>query len=185
MSNVSISDWRVWARADTAPGDTVVQAAINAAEELVGDLTARYFTVATGTESTRTYVPTPGDPVLRIHDCVGVTVVTDDGATLTAGVDYQLEPVGANWSGTARPYTQIRRLGGTLWTLDDGKATASVDGDWGWTALPGRYTLAVKMLVDASISEFNSTGVLAPPKVTAEIAEWLVSLRRVESWGIA
>lgn len=182
MSNVSISDWRVWARADTSPSDTVVQAALDASETLVAERTQRYFVVADAATA-MTFSPyCAGETVLRIPDCTTVTAVSNDGTTVLAA-DYQLEP-GAGFTTRTRPIEAIRLTSGS-WAFEANRRTVSITATWGWLALPYEYVHAVKLLTDASIGEFNSTGVLAPPKVTAEIAEWLVSLRRVESWGIA
>ena len=115
--------------------DTILQRSIDAAEELVWQLTGRSFAVAT-TSTTRYYRPNPSDRVLRIHDCASVASVTEDGAALTVAVGYQLEPLnGLSVSGQYRPYSHIRRLG-QCWYTDDETATVAISAAWGWTAIP-------------------------------------------------
>lgn len=192
MSNLSVADWRTWSGNTDAPDDSFVQAAINAAEQAIDSDCARKFVVAGETATARVYVPSAGS-VLRIHDCVAVTAVTDNG-TAVASTAYQLEPLNnLDAAGLAVPYEQIRRLSGAGWTCDYGKATASVTARWGWPALPAQYTEATKILTSdivaqadvkngvVGFAEFGALRVRANPMV----AMLLSRLRRVESWGIA
>jgi hypothetical protein len=193
MSNLSVATYREWSGNTTAPSTALVQAAIDAAEAAINDHCARYFAVAhASTATARLYTPDAGS-VLRIHDCVAVTAITDDGTTLTS-TQYQLEPVNnLAASGLAVPYDQIRRLDGYTWSRDYGRATVSVTARWGWSALPAQYTEATKILVgdiinQASIKngvvgfgEFGAVRVRENPMVTALLS----SLVRVEAWGIA
>jgi len=190
MSNITVTAWREWKNAPTDPPTAVVQAGIDAAEEAIGDELARYIAVASGTATVRLYVPDSGSSILRIHDCVAITSVTDDGSLLTAST-YQAEPVTV-WSGAAEPYTQVRLLGGTF-TSANGEATISVVADWGWAALPFRYVEAVKILsadiIDqkdirngvAGFADFGAVRV----RENATVVKLLARLRRAESWGIA
>jgi len=190
VSNVTEAVWRAWKNAPTDPPSAAVQDALDAAEEAIGDDCARLFVVADVTPTERLYVPTWGDPVLRIHDCVAVSAIDNDGVAVT---DYQLEPVGDSWSGDSRPYTQIRLLGGDGWAVDQGRATVGVTARWGWTALPARYSNAVKILAaDVLDSRDVRNGVIGMTdfaavrvRENATVVKLLAKLRRAESWAVA
>lgn len=193
MSNVSVATFRAWKNCPTDPSDTLIQLAIDAAEEAVDDYCGRVFVVAGASPTTRYYTPeTDRSSVLRIHDCVAVTTVVDDGSTLTAA-QYQLEPVnGLLASGDSVPYTQIRLIDSAWWTFDAGKAVCAVTARFGWSALPHRYTQAVLILASdvldqralqngiVGFTEYAGIRVRANPMVSSLLRR----LRRSELWGI-
>ena len=121
------------------------------AEDLAEDICGRRWVVATGTPSTRYYAPrTACQDLVRIHDCVSITSVTNDGqavplwASSTGG--YQREPLNAmDWTGEARPYEGIRYIG-SRWRFDNYRATVAVTADWGWAAIPAQVERAVYVL---------------------------------------
>lgn len=193
MSNLTVAAWRQWSGNKTEPVDAMVAAAISAAEQAIDEHCQRKIFVADDADtSARLYVPR-ADSILRIHDCVAVTAVTDDSAAV-ASTAYQLEPLNnLDAAGLSVPYEQIRRLSGSGWTCDYGRATVSVTARWGWPALPAQYLEAVKMLTSdllnmkeirggvAGFGEFGAVRIRENPMVTYLLS----SLRRVESWGIA
>ena len=145
MSNLTVLAWRTWKNAPTDPPDPVVQAAIDAAEEAIANRCGRAFVVASAS-TTRVFVPTYGSSEIDIDDATAVTVVAENGATITS-TDYQLEPVnGRDMAGNTVPYSRIRLLGLTFAPDYAGKASVSVTATFGWAALPARYTEAVKIL---------------------------------------
>lgn len=192
MSNVSVATFRAWKNCPTDPTDALIQLAIDAAEEAVNDHCGRVFTVAGGS-TTRLYTPDgPRCTVVRIHDCTSITTVVDDGSTIAAG-DRQSEPVnGLLANGDSSPFTQIRLLAGAYWSYDEHKATVSVTGTFGWSALPDRYTNAVLILAGdildqralqngiIGFTEYAGIRVKANPMVSSLLRR----LRRSESWGI-
>jgi hypothetical protein len=191
-SNVSVATFRAWKNAPTDPTDTLIQYAIDAAEEAVNDHCGRVFTVAS-TASQRLYTPyDQRSTVLRIHDCTSVTAIVDDGSTLTSD-QFQLEPVnGLLANGSSSPYTQIRMMSGAYWTYDEHRACVAVTATWGWSALPDRYTNAVLILTAdildqralqngvIGFTEYAGIRVKANPMVSSLLRR----LRRSESWGI-
>lgn len=191
-SNISVAQFRAWKGCATDPADSVIQLAIDAAEEAVNAHCGRVFSVA-GSASTRLYVPTNDrQNVLPIHDCTSITTVVDDDSTLLAA-DFQAEPVnGLLASGDTSPYTQLRLLAGAYWAFDANRATVSVTATWGWAALPDAYTNAVLILtadiVDQralqngvlGFTEYAGIRVRANPMVSSLLRK----LRRAEAWGI-
>jgi hypothetical protein len=121
------------------------------AESMVGKVTGRSWAVATGTPSLRRYAPRAmNQDLIRIHDCVSVTSVTNDGETVpvwsTSLGGYQLEPInGLDWAGEVRPYESIRYIG-SRWKFDSYRATVAVTADWGWAALPPQVVRATFVL---------------------------------------
>ena len=117
------------------------------AESMTAKVTGRSWTLATGTPSTRYYAPRAvGQDLIRIHDCVSVTSVTNDGTTVpvwaTATGGYQLEPInGLDWAGETRPYQSIRYIG-SRWKFDNYRATVAVSANWGWSVLPSQVVRA-------------------------------------------
>lgn len=128
-------------------------------QSLIRKVTGRTWTVASGSASTRVYAPRAvGQDLIRIHDCVTVTSVTNDGVTvpawMTAG-GYQLEPLnGLDWAGETRPYEGIRYIG-NAWTFDRFRATVAVTADWGWAALPDQV-VRTHYVIAKDVWEFRS-----------------------------
>lgn len=192
MSNLPVATYRVWAKAGSAPDDAILQAAIDAAEDMIDDHCRRRFFVADPAVATARLFTPDGTSVLAIDDCVAVTAVTDNG-TAVGSTLYQLEPVnGLSPSGIAVPYDSIRLLGGRAWVCDYDKATVSVTARWGWSALPAKYVEAVKLLtkdlVDSAdirggvvgFGDFGAVRIRQNPHVRALLAK----LDRTEPWAI-
>lgn len=146
MSNLSVSTFKAWKRVEVSTDDTVIQAAIDSAEESINQHCGRKFVLA-GTATARVFASaSERSSVLEIHDCTSVTSVSDSGNVLAASA-YQLEPLnGLTSFGETTPYTRIRLLAGAYWSHFYGEATISVTAVWGWSALPARYTEATKIL---------------------------------------
>ena len=189
----TLANFKTFARVETASvDDAYLQAALDAAETTVRSTTGRYLVVA-GSATPRSFVP-DGSCVLRFQDCTSVTSIVDDGTTLAAGTDYQLEPInGLNVAGEAVPYTRALRLNGTWSNTVEGKATVVVTAAWGWAAIPSWAVSATLILARdivqardqvggiAGFGEFGAVRVRENPMVAAILAPH----RRVESWGIA
>lgn len=192
---VSVATFKDFARVETATADdTEIEAALNAAEQQLDTDCQRRFQVASVTPSARLYVPQTLT-TLRIHDATTVTAVVNNGTTLAAG-DYQLEPVGGlTWAGESVPYTQIRMLGTGEWDFGDfdGKATISVTGTWGFSAIPAPIVEACKVLAKdilgnrdvrfglVAVTEAAGISARTNPVVRTAIEQY----RRVESMGVA
>lgn len=147
MSNLSVATFKAWKRVEVSTDDSVIQAAIDAAEETINQHCGRRFNVATGAATARTFkAPSPNSTVLEIHDCTTVSSVTDSGNTIAAS-GYQLEPLnGIDITGLNVPYSRIRLVGGGVWSYLYDAANVTVTAQWGWPALPARYTEASKIL---------------------------------------
>ncbi len=171
---------------------SVRAAALLAAESTVNEFCQRSFAVALGTPSTRYFTPKNVDQlVVRIHDCVSVTSIVDDTATVAAA-DYQLEPVNAvSWSGEACPYEQVRRLN-SYWAFSAGEALVAITADWGWSAVPDAVVEATKIIgrdilmqrnVTNGVAGFDSMGVVRV-RMNAIAQDMLTPYRRAEAFGL-
>lgn len=166
--------------------DEFIEAAANAAEDMIDQSCQRRFVVAS-TSSPRVY-QLPYDNVLRFHDCTSVESI--------AGVDtssYRLEPLnGLSWAGESRPYEQARLMSGT-WPFSTAE-TIAVTATWGWAAIPARITqaalIAAKEILDnreqvklGIIGFTDVAGVVA--RTNPIVRETINHYRRVEAFGIA
>lgn len=121
------------------------------AESMAAKVTGRSWTLATGTPTLRRYAPrAQNQDLIRIHDCVSVTSVTNDGQTVPVWSSslggYQLEPInGLDWAGEVRPYESIRYIG-SRWKFDHYRATVAVIADWGWATLPSQVVRATYVI---------------------------------------
>ena len=110
-------------------------------ESMVRKVSGRAWVEATGTPSVRRYAPRAAkQDLVRIHDCVAVTSVTNDGEVIpvwsSAAGGYQLEPInGLDWSGEVRPFESIRYIN-KWWKFDGFRQTVAVTADWGWASIP-------------------------------------------------
>ena len=147
-----VASFKTWYKTETSVDDTLIEEAINAAETEIDKALKRRMVVASAS-STRSYVPRPRLAELYIHDATAVTAVTENGVTLTAGVDYQLEPLnGIDTAGEPWPYYIVRRLGPLHWWTDDDKATVTVTGTWGWPAIPPTVVESCKIVAADMLS---------------------------------
>ena len=189
---MTVAAWRTWKNAPTEPPDAVIQAAIDAVEEVVAERCGRAFVVASAS-TTRLFVPMPGATTLDIDDATAVTVVAENGTTIPAA-SYQLEPVnGRGYSGAVEPYNSIRLLG-MCWTPDyPGQASVSVTATFGFAALPKRYVEAVKIaaadLLDAKdvrngVIGFSDYAAIRV-RDNGQVASLLARLTRTRSIGMA
>lgn len=176
----TLANFKTFARVETPSVDDVfLQAALDAAESTVRSLTGRYLVVA-GAATARTFVPDES-AILRFQDCTSVTSIVDNGTTLVANTDYQLEPInGLNVAGETVPFTQARRLNGTWSSTVAGKASIAVTAAWGWAAIPG-WAVQATLLHARDIAMSRDLDKIITPMVAAILAPH----RRVESWGIA
>jgi hypothetical protein len=128
-----------------------LEGVVDATESLLRKVSGRTWTVASGSPSARKYIPRgPRTDLLRIHDCVSITSVSNDGETVpiwsTSTGGYQTEPVnGLDWAGESRPIEGIRYIG-SWWKFDHYRATVTVTADWGWSAIPPQVERAAYVL---------------------------------------
>lgn len=191
MSNdvCSLAEFKEYLGTERSGTDTWLQSVLDAAVRAAGTACARRFVTASGSSSARVYVP-EGD-IVRPHDCVSVTSITENGSTVAAS-DYQLEPLnGITTAGASVPCSRIRKLGG-WWYAYGREATVTVTADWGWTSFPDEVKQAVLMLgrdlVAGKSTNFGIAGFTEYAAVRArenvQVAALLRDYRRVESWGI-
>lgn len=143
---ITVEELKGWTRNEIPTDDDEwIEDALSAAEQWLDNECGRRFEVATGTPASRVFVPS-GSPLLPIDDCVSVTSVTENGATVTSGA-YQLEPLnGRGVAGEVIPYSSIRRLYDIDWCADHGRATVSISADWGWTTIPALVRESCKII---------------------------------------
>jgi hypothetical protein len=142
--------------------DAVYDAAIQAAEMILDNACARKFIVADAVvSSARSYIPSGGN-LLLIDDAVQIVSITDNGATLTAGTDYQAEPLNnLSDAGETVPYYILRRIGYQYnhwynWYGIAGSATISVTARWGWAAIPAMIVESCKIIAKDVMMNRNS-----------------------------
>lgn len=131
--------------ADTA-SDTLLNAALAAAEDMIDGYAGRSFGTAGTAATTRVYATTVADLVF-IDDATAITLVeTDPGLDGTwqdqwASNDWQAEPLNGLVGGRVRPYTSLRAVGDYLFPITH-EATVRVTARWGWAAVPSQITQA-------------------------------------------
>jgi len=122
--------------------------------------------------------------------------VTENGATLTAGTDYQAEPLNnLTDAGQTWPYYTLRRLNGIGWFATAGNygaATVSVNASWGWLAIPYPVVEACKMLgkdiaqareLKGDVGGFNEFGAVRI-RQNKLIADLLKDYRKTKMWDV-
>jgi hypothetical protein len=134
--------------------DTLIEAAIQSASELINGYTNRvFYNMGAGS---RFYAAS--DPYFcPIDDCISITevatAVTSNGNydTIWANPsanqnngDYQTEPLNAAYptDGIVSPTTGVRALWRYLFPTIGGNALVRITGTWGWSAVPAPITQA-------------------------------------------
>lgn len=176
-------------RHDAADGDDTAfySEALAAAVQTIGDESDHELVLAPSSSAghtARTFVPDRCSDLIRIGDCVAVSAVIENGAALTEGVHYQLEPVNPRRrAGMAVPYTELRRLD-TNWYANGPRGTVVVTGGWGWAGFSPRTIEAIKVLTKdiienrdvkhglVDVTEQAGVSARTNPLVRAEI-DWL------------
>lgn len=160
---VDVDDLKKYVKSETSYDEDLYELAILAAERRLDTETGRYIAVAGATATARVYRPTNHrSTMLFIHDCVAITSVVDNGATLTADVDYIAEPLnGLSPSGEARPFDTLRRYS-NYWYWDEALPTVTVTARWGWAAIPDMAktacVIAAKAYLDNRDLSFGIVG---------------------------
>jgi hypothetical protein len=121
--------------------DRLLETSIEAASRRIDGMCSRRFYLDS-TTSNRTFAPARSDRVEvdDIGSATGIVVKVDNtgtgvfGQTLTAGVDYQVEPFNAFAKG--EPVTMLAALDTGLPVSSRRRATIQVTARWGWPAVP-------------------------------------------------
>jgi len=141
--------------------DTLLENAVEAASRRIdGECSRRFY--ADANASARTYAATKNTllPVDDISSTSGLVVKIDadaDGTfetTLTAGVDYQLEPTNA--LAQSRPIEQLRALDTGFPVAANGRALVEVTARWGWPAVPDAIREAAVLLASRQFKRYDS-----------------------------
>lgn len=150
MAIVSVYEVMQYLRVEATSEESDIAGMVATVEDLLESVCGRKWVVASGT-STRLYSPrSPNQDMIRIHDAVSVTSVTNDGEALSVATSsvsgYQLEPVNSmDWTGETRPYEGIRYIN-NRWKFDGYRATVAVTASWGWAAIPDQIHRAALVL---------------------------------------
>ncbi len=193
---LSVPTLKAWRRDGTKVSGTLTEESINAATQAIDNALHRRIEKATpGAEglTTRVYAP-GGSQRLWIDDCTEVVEVVENGVTLAAGVDYQLEPLnGLSSAGEPRPYDRLKRHG-QCWYSDDDKATVSITARFGWAEIPPQVIEACKVIADemcrnpelrfglVAITDAGGFGARESRTVTKMINDYRSAYKQ---WGIA
>lgn len=149
---VPVATFKQWWKDETSADDTLIEAAINAAETAIDNALQRRMIVASGTTSARVFRPNPCTPILYFDDAKTVTSIVENGVTLTSGTDFVLEPLnGLSTTGEAWPYYRALRYGRD-WYTDGVKATVTITADWGWSAIPYEVIESCKIVAADMLS---------------------------------
>lgn len=200
MSNITVAEFKSWKRVESSVDDTVIQAAINAAEAAINSDCRRTIAPYAATATARSFVG-HGEVVLEVWD-IGTTsglTVVNDGVTLSSA-SYQLEPLdGLTDSGLSVPWTRIRLTDTSVWAVAlYGRANITITAKWGWpaasaSALPYAYREAVMILAAdvldqrdirngvVAFAEFGALRVRENPMVSMLLNDLRHPSRR---WGI-
>jgi hypothetical protein len=170
--------------------DTDLLAALTAGERAAENYCQRSFRPVVG--SATMLFAGNDTQVLPIYDCTTITAVSVNGVALDAA-DYQAEPVNSvSWTRSARPYDQLRRLGGGCWSSNCGEANISITGTPGWVAVPDEVKEAVRLLSkDVLLQRQVSSGVATAgdfgftARLNPYVKMLLTPLCRAEAFGIA
>lgn len=192
-----VATFKQWWKDDTSADDSLVEAAINAAETAIDNALGRKMIVVTSGApglTARMYAPRHRD-VVFIHDCTEVSAVSDNGATVTSA-EYQLEPLnGLSDAGESMPYTAIRRLTG-WWSRDfqnPNKATLSITARYGWATIPYEVIESCKIVTADMLSNRDMrNGLVAITEAggvgsreNMTVRNMVARYRSQRSWGIA
>lgn len=146
-----VATFKQWWKTEIDADDTLIEAAINAAETAIDNALQRRMVVASGSDSARVFRP-DGTSILYFDDCVSVTSIVENGTTLTSGTDFVLEPLnGLSATGEAWPYYRALRYGRD-WYCDGPKATVTITADWGWSAIPYEVVESCKIVASDMLS---------------------------------
>lgn len=144
---LGVPEFKRWSRIQIDLDDVIVLEAIQTAEQSLFNAIGRRIHTADAVASDRVFVPASATELL-IDDCVEVTLVVNDGATISPS-DYQLEPLnGLSDGGEQRPFDIIRLHDGT-WHRDSRRATVTVRARWGWPVIPPGMKEAAKVATKA------------------------------------
>jgi hypothetical protein len=141
MAYTTLAALKTRLRLEDAADDANLQAAIDAAEQIIDGWCRRTFG-QTGPSARRF---TAQDPtIVVIDDAVSVTQVKvdrdGDGTFEETLTGWDLWPYDA--ASVGRPYTQVRLLAGTF---PAGNGAVQVTGTWGWPTVPSAVKLATEI----------------------------------------
>lgn len=187
-----VATFKQWWKTETTADDSLIEAAINAAEVAIDNALQRKMIVA-GSATSRMFRPNPRSRILVIDDATTVTAVTEDSASLTANTDYILEPLnGLSGAGETVPYSSIRRLDSHWYTYDE-TPTVTVTGTWGWAAIPFEVVESCKIIAADMLSNRDMrNGLVAITEAggvgsreNLTVRNMVAKYRSSRSWGIA
>lgn len=170
MAYVTAAEMRAWVGVSDADSQSLLDAAVTAAQGLIDDWCGQQFDQTTATA--RTFVPVSWQvlhlpPPSRISTTTSLVVATGAGdgtfGTTWSTSDYLLEPTAEYVSGVQRPWRTIRAVGNyTFNVIAHSPATVRVTAKWGWAAVPAavkQATLIVAAdLFKAKDSAFGVAG---------------------------
>lgn len=175
---ITPEEFKTYYRTDIPGDESLIRDCLNAATEGIQGLCQRAFIVADDDDATaRSYAPVPCSQSLRIHDCVSIVSVTENGVTLTVNTDYVEDPLQRiGWDGESVPIERLTRRYSD-WATDCGVATVTVTARWGLAAIPASVKTACRIgakdLCDtrevrlgiANVNEFGPLRVRENPQV--------------------
>lgn len=145
---LTVEKFQQWARDDIDLDEELIEEAINASEEWLDFETKRQLILVDDdtVASARSYRP-DCSTTLWIGDAAEIVSVVENGVTLTAGDDYQAEPLNniTASTGAYRPYERLERLD-QIWYRNGQRATVTVTAKWGWESIPASVVEACKFL---------------------------------------
>lgn len=181
---------------DDTTDDSLLELAVESASREIDHYCARFF--YNGGTATYVYAPqrynltyTQDMPGTAITVAISTSADGVFDTTLTAGTDYQLEPLNGRSAGVAVPYTTIRAIGNYWFPIDDGIATVQVTGLVGWTAVPTSVKQATVITASRifkrldsplGVAGFGDMGVMRVGRgLDPDVQQLVQGLRRMEN----
>jgi hypothetical protein len=191
-----VATFKTWWKTEISAEDSLIEAAINAAEVAIDNATGRKMIVVTSGApgiTTRVYRPDRDTSVLRLDDFTELSTLTENGNTLTSGTDFVLEPLNnLSTAGETVPYDQATRYN-RCWYWDGPKATVSVTARFGWAAIPFEVVESCKIVAADMLSNRDMrNGLVAITEAggvgsreNLTVRNMIAKYRSRRSWGVA
>jgi hypothetical protein len=192
-----VATFKTWWKTEISAEDSLVEAAINAAELAIDNATGRKMIVVTSGApglTTRVYRPAScGSDVLWLDDFTELSALTENGSPLTSGTDFVLEPLNnLSTAGETVPYDRAIRYGRS-WYVDPPKATVSVTARFGWAAIPYEVIESCKIIAADMLSNRDMrNGLVAITEAggvgsreNLTVRNMIAKYRSSRSWGVA
>lgn len=187
----TLSEVKAALRISDTVDDTLLENAVEAASRRIdGECSRRFY--QDGATSARTYAAGRHDLLIvdDISTATGLVVKVDDDAdgtfetTLTAGADYQLEPLNALTQ--SKPVNMLRSLDINWPIAANGRTLVEVTARWGWPVVPDAIREATVLLAarqfrrldsPLGVAGFGDLGAIVVRRIDPDVASMIAPYR--------